>query len=516
MDSKGLPIVVEYIGSKDKRSTVELDQARELLESMTFGTVAAERDTNLVDWFVSTLAFKRVISGDISLVLGAKGTGKTAIYRVLVENQGFIEGLEEDIVIPTTDIQGISDFHQVLNVGQGEPDNYRQLWKLYFALLLGKTLLAESQVSDIDVSRLRGLLRNAGLLPPSAVSRVGQWLAGIISSVKVGIVYQTIPVSLGIDLQGNAALSQEPLDVWEVLSEAQSVLSSDSRKAWILVDRLDELFSGTLNARERRERALVGLMVALLDFEEFSNIKLVFFLRSDIYDRLSFVNKDHLSDRNLEIDWDLNDLKLLIVRRAASSDMVQVLSQTEGADSRIGVSEAEAVLKTLLESGRQDIPSAKIEGIAKILRNSREQVTPRDVIYLFSAAQRLQLEDIEQGIFSPSSPLLPVETFKEAFKIVSKDKIADFVLGEFPEVEGIIRQLEGQNRSTFSRTALQNMFGIVTDKSVDEVLATLHEIGVLRPLGTSFIQRARKFEIPLLYRPALGLPHSAELAQLLS
>jgi len=508
--------VVEYIGSKGKRSTVELEQARELLESITFGKVAAERETNLVDWFVSTLAFRRVIGGDLSLVLGTKGTGKTAIYRVLVEKQGFIEGLEEDIIVPTTDIQGISDFHQLLSVAQGASENYRQLWKLYFAILLGGALIKVSEVSDINVSKLRELLRDSGLLPPSIISRLGQWLAGIISRVKVGVVYQGIPVSLGVDLQGNAVPGEKPLDIWEVLLEAQSILTSVPKKAWILVDRLDELFSGMPNGIERRGRALQGLMASLLDFDEFSNIKVVVFLRSDIYDRLSFINKDHLSDRNVTIDWDVNDLKLLIGRRVVSSEMMRTRSQIEKEASTIGVSEAETILKTLLVSEREDVPSAKFEGIINILRNSRDQVTPRDVIYLFSETQRLQLEDIERGIFNISNPLLPMETLKEAFKIVSKDKVTDFVLGEFPGVEGIIRQLEGQRRARFSRTALEGIFGKVSDKSVDDVLITLHKIGILRPLGSNFVQRARRFEIPLLYRPALGLPYSTEMEQLLS
>ena len=494
---------------------MELEQAHELLESITFGKVAAERDANLMDWFVSTLAFKRVTGGDISLVLGEKGTGKTAIYRVLVENQGFIEGLEEDIMVPTSDIQGISDFGELLSIAKGASENYRQLWKLYFTIILGRALLKRSEVSNINVSRLRGLLHDSGLLPPSTISRLGQWLAGIVSRVKVGVVYHDIPVSLGIDLQSNDVLSEKPLDVWEVLSEEQSILTSVSKKAWILIDRLDELYSGMPDMTERRERALQGLMAALLDFDEFSNIKVVVFLRSDIYKRLSFTNKDHLSDRNVTIDWDINDLKLLIARRVATSEMIRTWLQVEEGAPKIGIREAETVLNALLAREREDIPSTKIEAIIDILRNSRGEVTPRDLIYLFSETRSLQLEDIWRGIFNASNPLLPTEMVKEAFKIISKDKVNDFVLGEFPEVQGIITQLEGRRSARFSRTSLEDILRIATNKSVDEILVTLYEIGIFRPLDSSFVQRARKFEIPILYRPALGLPYSAEMAQLL-
>ncbi|MFC1958547.1 hypothetical protein ACFLV6_01315 [Chloroflexota bacterium] len=130
---------------------MNIDEAQHLLETIDIGKVSADRDTNLNEWFVNTPAFGRVISDDISLVLGDKGTGKTAIYRYLVENQGFIEGIEEYIIVPTSDIQGIADFHQLLNIAQGSSDNFRQVWRLYFAILLGKSLISASHILDINV-----------------------------------------------------------------------------------------------------------------------------------------------------------------------------------------------------------------------------------------------------------------------------------------------------------------------------------------------------------------------------
>ena len=50
----------------------------------TFGDVAAEDDA-VLDYFLSTNAVQRVEKGDAFLVLGRKGTGKTAIVRYLTE-----------------------------------------------------------------------------------------------------------------------------------------------------------------------------------------------------------------------------------------------------------------------------------------------------------------------------------------------------------------------------------------------------------------------------------------------
>lgn len=222
---------------------MDIEYSRQLLESITLGTVAAERDTNLVEWFVNTNAFRRVTSRDITLVLGAKGTGKTAIYKYLIENQGFIEGLQEHMMIPTSDIQGVADFHQLLSVSRGEAEDYRGLWKLYFAVILARTIISKSDIWSINASRLLALLRESGFLPPPTISRFGQWLAGVISKIKVGVVYQGVPVSIGVDFQGGEGVYEKPLDIWELMTEIQYIVSGMSREAWILVDRLDEIFS---------------------------------------------------------------------------------------------------------------------------------------------------------------------------------------------------------------------------------------------------------------------------------
>jgi hypothetical protein len=52
----------------------------------TFGDVAAEDDA-VLDYFLSTNAVQRIEKGDAFLVLGRKGTGKTALVRYLTEGR---------------------------------------------------------------------------------------------------------------------------------------------------------------------------------------------------------------------------------------------------------------------------------------------------------------------------------------------------------------------------------------------------------------------------------------------
>ena len=64
------------------------------ITSIDFGAPAAERDLDgLAEYFYETDSYKRMVSGKKSVLLGNRGTGKSAIFKVLAENlkkQGFL------------------------------------------------------------------------------------------------------------------------------------------------------------------------------------------------------------------------------------------------------------------------------------------------------------------------------------------------------------------------------------------------------------------------------------------
>jgi hypothetical protein len=52
-------------------------------KTITFGSDVAERDEHLLDYFISTTAFRHTKNRERSVIIGAKGSGKTAILRAL-------------------------------------------------------------------------------------------------------------------------------------------------------------------------------------------------------------------------------------------------------------------------------------------------------------------------------------------------------------------------------------------------------------------------------------------------
>ena len=52
------------------------------LTDLSFGTSVAEFDEDLENYFVETNTFREFIKGNVDIIAGDKGTGKTAIYRL--------------------------------------------------------------------------------------------------------------------------------------------------------------------------------------------------------------------------------------------------------------------------------------------------------------------------------------------------------------------------------------------------------------------------------------------------
>lgn len=57
--------------------------ASDLIKEFDVGNSAAEFDSDLENYFVETGTFRSVIEDRGDIIAGDKGTGKTAIYRVL-------------------------------------------------------------------------------------------------------------------------------------------------------------------------------------------------------------------------------------------------------------------------------------------------------------------------------------------------------------------------------------------------------------------------------------------------
>lgn len=124
-----------------------------VLSNSNFGQRIAEEEIDLLSsYFVETDSWKRLYRGDVDVVYGAKGAGKSALYSLLNSRQA--ELAQNGIMLTVAENpRGATAFR---NLTQDPPYDEREfvsLWKLYFAALLHGTLV-ESEISCKETQSL--------------------------------------------------------------------------------------------------------------------------------------------------------------------------------------------------------------------------------------------------------------------------------------------------------------------------------------------------------------------------
>ncbi|MCE4146272.1 hypothetical protein LJD22_01330 [Bacillus velezensis] len=64
-----------------------MERKIDLLMNSRFGERVAEEDENLASYFVETAVWNQLLMGEIDVVRGVKGSGKSALYMQLLKKR---------------------------------------------------------------------------------------------------------------------------------------------------------------------------------------------------------------------------------------------------------------------------------------------------------------------------------------------------------------------------------------------------------------------------------------------
>ncbi len=111
---------------------------REILQAMSFGERTAEDEADALEsYFVETDEWMRIYKGEIDIVYGPKGGGKSAIYALLTrrESELFDKGI---LLAAAENMRGAPVFSDLVVDPPTQEEDLRRMWKLYFLSLLEK------------------------------------------------------------------------------------------------------------------------------------------------------------------------------------------------------------------------------------------------------------------------------------------------------------------------------------------------------------------------------------------
>jgi len=182
-----------------------LKHVRDLLLKLELGNSVAESDEALERYFVETKAFRDLISDNADIIAGDKGTGKTALYKILRGRYASIRELNGIEVLAAFNPVGNPVFQRLTEVKGMEEGNYIALWKTYFFSLVSNWLLDlyDGVLTD-EMNGLERLLDRTGLstaddAPETVFSQLMNRLRDLTpksASMDVVLTPQGIPILL--------------------------------------------------------------------------------------------------------------------------------------------------------------------------------------------------------------------------------------------------------------------------------------------------------------------------------
>lgn len=281
---------------------------RESIDSVKlFGKDRAQEDENLMHYFVKTNKYDEIASGARELVLGRKGAGKSALFRALSE--GCKDEIPVQISFDGEDFIYIQNALKTNNICELVNDEFKYslAWKDFIISEIVLATLRHAEKLDNDLS---AFLAKNGLTTETTWKKFAKSLIKVIKGVQL----QENVGKIELDFSGLAELL-EPDKI--KINEAINKLIQQNR-FFVLIDNLDEPWKNTTDMNSW----LLGLIYAIRQLKrEFRNLKIVAFLRTDIYDIIS--RNTDLFDSKSEITsltWDDNNyynLKLLVACRIA-------------------------------------------------------------------------------------------------------------------------------------------------------------------------------------------------------
>lgn len=301
--------------------------ARSGLQQLSFGASSAENEfRNLEDYFVETAEYLRTLRGDIKVVAGRKGSGKTAIFfqvrdALRQEKNCFVTDLK-----PESHQLSLFRAELLKVVGIGVFDHtLAAFWYLVVSseLLLTLRRHFESR-SRYDASALNSLREIDDFLVNSVVEQSGDFTSRIN---KLG---SRILQDIEATSSKNESLTPEKITsiVFRAgISPIKNLLYKYLDKKSLIVLLFDNIDKGwPSNGVDTFDVRLVRLLIESLDKirNDFAasdfEFRSVVFLRNDIFELLLSETPDRGKAGQIRIDWtDKAKIKQVIHRRLQNS-----------------------------------------------------------------------------------------------------------------------------------------------------------------------------------------------------
>jgi hypothetical protein len=285
------------------------------MRDVDIGSIDAESDRNLAEYFIRTPYVESALRGRQTLFLGRKGSGKSALFSQLPRLLE-AEPASQSLVIPVTpDQYAWAKLRDYREQGILSEHAHTNVWKLTLLLEVAAHLSTVDRKWSASAQEandaLKGFLDvNYGSTKPG----LRKTAASVLKGLK-GFNFSAFGFGAGFERE----MSEQPLTP-TIVQALFDLMAPAFREYGVLValDRLDDSWDGS----QESGSLLVGLLKAAKELNDKfgwdkhqKGLRLLVFLRSDIYDSLEFDDKDKHRPTEQHLTWKAPELKQLVERR---------------------------------------------------------------------------------------------------------------------------------------------------------------------------------------------------------
>lgn len=288
--------------------------SRQLAAIKTFGDVSAEDDDAILSYFIKTDAVDRVESGDSYVVIGRKGSGKTALAKY------FSQSKEHYVTVSPS----LRDYPWNLhakrkNLGASSIESYVSSWRYLIAVKANSAILEQvgmTAMTDAQLAARDFLTENYGGISPS--------LGDILAPKKIKITRKTLAPSImgsslgSIDFEdANGALAPEIDALSDILIKNAIEIAKITGISSIFL-HFDELDQGLSTLENQQKDMITGIILASRSIRTKHGdcVRPVCYVRTDIWNELQFSDKNKISQASsVNLEWDANTLLAMVNER---------------------------------------------------------------------------------------------------------------------------------------------------------------------------------------------------------
>jgi hypothetical protein len=478
------PIITQAILSI---AELTLDSASHYVSSLEFGAEEAERDPLLSGGFVALPEFTDVLTGKKNIIVGDRGTGKSAMFAHLSMPPICQPVAKKSVVKP---IPHPADLLRRL-VANGSQLNTADQFRAGWLTLVAYCIAAQIKTFSSPYHARAAIYLKEMLGDESTT----EWLLlKFFKGVAERFLRSSVKIKLGpVEIEpagksGASGSAASSIDLMAFMKDTATSLVDSGQMALVPLDRVDEIHKYD---RDMQQKAVQGLFLAEGDLAQLPGIRLIIFLRSDLFKIYDIQEKTKLVSRSMSISWTKPQLLQFLVDRVLSNPCLHRLRDLI---SSIPADAHDVALAAILPAEIEGMSAS--EWLWEWMENGNGDVSPRQIILLLIlAAQSPEAKQAKMNRL-PIFPLAALQWGMDRLSELSFKELVD----DFRVAPTFLANCRAGRVASFELAEVEPLFS-KDEGPISMQVERLERLGFLERIvmKSSGGTKSTQFEVPKLF-----------------